>query len=153
MKIDFRQMLIVGFMWLLSFVLLMWVFSLQGCSSSYHLNKFYKKGGKIEDKKVQVFVHDTIQINGRDSIIEKSIFVDCPEPKAPPTRYEIRYKYKTLRDSFETIRYVTKIQYKERVRTLKTDVKTNPLRQIKSFILWGVLIVILLFVFNWISKR
>lgn len=146
-------MLVVGFMWLLSFVLLMWVFSLQSCSSSYHLNKFYKKGGKIEDRKVQVLVHDTVQINGRDSIIEKSILVDCPEPKAPLTRYEIRYKYKTLHDTLELIRYKTKVEYKERIRTLKTEVKTNPLRQIKSFILWAVLLVILLFVFNWISKR
>jgi len=153
MKIDFRQMLIVGFMWLLSFVLLMWVFSLQGCSSSYHLNKFYKKGGKLEPIERVVTINDTIFKDGDTIIVPREVKVDCPEPKAPPTRYEIRYKYKTLRDTLELIRYKTKIEYKERVRTLKTDVKTNPLRQIKSFILWGVLIVILLFVFNWISKR
>ena len=153
MKIDFKQLLVVGFMWLLSFVLLMWVFSLQGCSSSYHLNKFYKKGGKLEPTERIVTINDTIFQDGDTIIVPKEIKVDCPEPKAPPTRYEIRYKYKTLRDTLKLIRYKTKVEYKYRVREAKNDVKTNPLRQIKSFILWGVLIVVGLFVFNWISKR
>ncbi len=153
MKIDFRQLLIVGFMWLLSFVLLMWVFSLQGCSSSYHLNKFYKKGGKLEPIERVVTVNDTIFKDGDTIIIPRDVKVDCPEPKAPPTRYEIRYKYKALHDTLELIRYKTKVEYKYKIREVKSDVKTNPLRQIKSFILWGVLIVVLLFVFNWISKR
>jgi hypothetical protein len=153
MKIDFRVIFFTAFAWLLSFVLLMWVFSLQSCSPTYHLNKFYKKGGKIEDKKVEVFIRDTISINGRDSIIEKSIYVDCPEPKAPETRYEIRWKYKTKIDSFETIRYQTKYKYKTIVKEKNTEVKTNPIRQIKSLLVWAVVVIVGLFVFNWISKK
>jgi len=150
MKIDYRPLLFLMLSTILAFMLIM---GMASCSSAYHLRKFYDKGGKIEVQKTEITIHDTLRINGKDSIIEKTIQVDCPEPKAPLTRYEIRYKYKTLRDTLELIRYKTKIEYKERVRTLKTEVKTNPLRQIKSFILWGVLIVIGLFVFNWISKR
>ena len=150
MKIDYRPLLFLMLSTILAFLLIM---GMASCSSSYHLRKFYDKGGKLEVKKTEITIHDTLRINGKDSIIEKTIQIDCPEPKAPLTRYEIRYKYKTLHDTLELIRYKTRVEYKERIRTLKTDVKTNPLRQIKSFILWGVLIVVGLFVFNWISKR
>jgi len=150
MKIDYRPLLFLMLSTILAFMLIM---GMASCSSAHHLRKFYDKGGKIEVQKTEITIHDTLRINGKDSIIEKTIQVDCPEPKAPLTRYEIRYKYKTLHDTLELIRYKTKIEYKERIKTLKTEVKTNPLRQIKSFILWGVLIVVGLFVFNWISKR
>jgi len=150
MKIDYRPLVFLLLSTILAVMLLM---GMASCSSAYHLRKFYDKGGKLEVKKTEITIHDTLRINGKDSIIEKTIQVDCPEPKAPLTRYEIRYKYKTLRDTLKLIRYQDKIKYKYRVREAKNDVKTNPLRQIKSFILWGVLIVIGLFVFNWISKR
>jgi len=150
MKIDYRPLLFLIASIILAVMLLI---GMASCSSAYHLRKFYEKGGKIEVKKTEITIHDTLRINGKDSIIEKTIQVDCPEPKAPLTRYEIRYKYKTLRDTLELIRYKTKVEYKYRVREAKNDIKTNPLRQIKSFILWGVLIVVGLFVFNWISKR
>jgi hypothetical protein len=150
MKIDYRPLV---FLLLSSILAVMLLMGMASCSSAYHLRKFYDKGGKLEVKKTEITIHDTLRINGKDSIIEKTIQVDCPEPKAPLTRYEIRYKYKTLRDTLELIRYKTKVEYKYRVREAKNDVKTNPIRQIKSFILWGVLIVVGLFVFNWISKR
>ena len=150
MKIDYRPLVFLLLSTILAVMLLM---GMASCSSAYHLRKFYDKGGKLEVKKTEITIHDTLRINGKDSIIEKTIQVDCPEPKAPLTRYEIRYKYNTLRDTMKLIRYQDKIKYKYRVREAKNDVKTNPLRQIKSFILWGVLIVIGLFVFNWISKR
>ena len=150
MKIDYRPLLFLFVSIILAVTLLL---GMASCSSSYHLRKFYDKGGKIEVKKTEITIHDTLRINGKDSIIEKTIQVDCPEPKAPETRWQVRYKYKTLRDTLELIRYKTKVEYKYRVREAKNDLKTNPLRQIKSFILWGVLIVVGLFVFNWISKR
>jgi hypothetical protein len=150
MKIDYRPLLFLFVSIILAVMLLL---GMASCSSSYHLRKFYDKGGKLEVKKTEITIHDTLRINGKDSIIEKTIQVDCPEPKAPLTRWQVRYKYKALRDTLELIRYKTKVEYKYRVREAKNDVKTNPLRQIKSFILWGVLIVIGLFVFNWISKR
>jgi hypothetical protein len=43
----------------------------------------------------------------------------CPEVQIPPTRQEIRYKYRIQRDSIETIRYVTKWKTKEVVKVAK----------------------------------
>ena len=150
MKIDYRPLFFLIASIILAVMLLM---GMASCSSAYHLRKFYDKGGKIEQVEKVVTLYDTI-IEGNDTIIvPKLVNVDCPEPKPLPTRFEIRYKYKTLRDTLELIRYQVKTEYKYRVREAKTEVKTNPLRQIKSFILWGVLIVVGLFVFNWISKR
>jgi len=152
-KINFAQLVTAILSFLLGFALFMLMISLSACSSSYHLSKFYKKGGKIEPVERVVTMSDTIQINGKDSIIYREVNIDCPEPIAPPTRFEIRYKYKTLRDTLELIRYQTKVEYKYRTREAKNDLKTNPLRQIKGMIFWAVLIVIGLFVYNWISKK
>ena len=150
MKIDYRPLFFLIASIILAVMLLAVMAS---CSSAYHLRKFYDKGGKIQDKKTEITIHDTLRINGKDSIIEKTIQVDCPTPTPPKTRQEIRYAYKTLHDTLELIRYKTKVEYKERIRTLKNDVKTNPIRQIKSFIIWSVLLIIGLFVYNWISKK
>jgi hypothetical protein len=43
----------------------------------------------------------------------------CPEVQIPPTRQEIRYKYRIQRDSIETVRYVTKWKTKEVVKVAK----------------------------------
>jgi hypothetical protein len=45
--------------------------------------------------------------------------LNCPEVQIPPTRQEIRYKYRIQRDSIETIRYVTKWKTKEIVKVAK----------------------------------
>lgn len=151
MKLDMRVIFWSAFAWLMAYFLLLWIAT--SCSSAYHLNKFYKKGGKIEPTERVVTYYDTIFEDGDTILVPKEIKVECPEPIAPPTRFEIRYKYKTLRDTLELIRYKTKIEYKYRTREDKNDLKTNPLRQVKGMIFWGVLIVIGLFVYNWISKR
>jgi hypothetical protein len=49
--------------------------------------------------------------------------LNCPEVQIPPTRYEVRYKYKLQRDSIQTIRYVTKWKTKEVVRVAKFENK------------------------------
>jgi hypothetical protein len=53
----------------------------------------------------------------------------CPEVQIPPTRQEIRYKYKLKRDSIETVRFVTKwktklvkIEKKAEVKQAKVNV-------------------------------
>ena len=51
--------------------------------------------------------------------------LNCPEVQIPPTRQEIRYKYKLQRDSIETIRYVTKWKTKEVVKLAKAK-ERNP---------------------------
>jgi hypothetical protein len=84
------------------------LYFLYGCSANYHFTKFLNKGGKIDTTERIVTVEKTIKVNGKDSIIFVEMPLNCPEVQIPPTRTEIRYKYKLKRDSIETIRYVTK---------------------------------------------
>jgi hypothetical protein len=51
--------------------------------------------------------------------------LNCPEVQIPPTRQEIRYKYKLKRDSIETVRYVTKWKVKEHTKTVRIEDKSN----------------------------
>jgi hypothetical protein len=122
MNIDFRKILIIilGLLWLcLTFTIL------YGCSANYHFTKFLKKGGTIDTTERIVSVEKTIKINGKDSIIFVQMPLNCPEVQIPPTRQEIRYKYRIQRDSIETIRYVTKWKTKEVVKLAKVQNKSN----------------------------
>ena len=116
MQIDFRKILIItlGLLWLcLTFTIL------YGCSASYHFGKFLKKGGTIDTTERIISVEKVIKVNGKDSIITVLMPLNCPEVQIPPTRQEIRYKYKIQRDSIETVRYVTKWKTKEVVKLAK----------------------------------
>jgi hypothetical protein len=84
------------------------LYFLYGCSASYHFGKFLKKGGTIDTTDHIVTVNKMVKVNGKDSIIFVEMPLKCPEVQIPPTRQEIRYKYRIQRDSIETIRYVTK---------------------------------------------
>jgi flagellar biogenesis protein FliO len=84
------------------------LYFLYGCSANYHFTKFLNKGGKIDTTERVVTVEKTIKVNGKDSIIFVQMPLNCPEVQIPPTRTEIRYKYRLKRDSIETVRYVTK---------------------------------------------
>lgn len=95
------------------------LYFLYGCSANYHFTKFLNKGGKIETKTDTIQVQKTIKVNGKDSIIFVEMPLNCPEIQIPPTRTEIRYKYKLKRDSIETVRYVTKWKTKEVVKVAK----------------------------------
>jgi hypothetical protein len=101
------------------------LYFLYGCSANYHFTKFLKKGGTIDTISKVVTVEKTIKVNGKDSIIFVQMPFNCPEVQIPPTRQEIRYKYKIQRDSIETIRYVTKWKTKEVVKVAKTENKSN----------------------------
>jgi hypothetical protein len=116
MQIDFRKILIItlGLLWLWLMISILY-----GCSASYHFTKFLNKGGKIDTTERIVSVEKVIKINGKDSIIFVEMPLKCPEVQIPPTRQEIRYKYKIQRDSIETIRYVTKWKTKEIVKVAK----------------------------------
>ena len=122
MNIDFRKKLIIilGLLWLcLTFTIL------YGCSANYHFTKFLNKGGKIDTTERIVSVEKVIKVNGKDSIIFVQMPLKCPEVQIPPTRTEIRYKYRLKRDSIETVRFVTKWKTKEVVKVAKTENKSN----------------------------
>jgi len=138
MKITFKEFVAL----LITALLISWYCVLMSsCSPNYHMRKFIKKGGKVNCDTTSIMIHDTIKgKNGKDSIIYRTISVQCPELVAPPTRYEIRYRYKTIRDSFETIKYVTKFKYKEAVKTLKNDKKSSWGFNLRF---WGVIVGLL----------
>jgi hypothetical protein len=101
------------------------LYFLYGCSANYHFTKFINKGGKIDTTERVVTVEKTIKVNGKDSIIFVKMPLKCPEVQIPPTRQEIRYKYRIQRDSIETVRYVTKWKTKEVVKVAKAK-ERNP---------------------------
>ena len=117
------NLLKIAFTLLSLFWIWMSIFFLYGCSANYHFTKFLKKGGKIENKTEYVTTTDTIRINGKDSVIIIRVPVQCPDVQIPPTRTEIRYKYKLQRDSIKTVRYVTKWKTKEVVKVAKSENK------------------------------
>lgn len=140
MKINHTQ--IVSF--IIATILSIWLMFLISCSPNYHMRKFIKKGGVIKNDTTIVTLTDTIKgKDGKDSIIFRTISVQCPELVAPPTRFEIRYRYKTVRDSFETIKYITKFKYKEAVKTLKNE-KRNSWGFNLRF--WGVILGLLIII-------
>jgi hypothetical protein len=121
------------------------------CSAKFHQRKFIQKGGKIICDTTVVTVNTIIKgKDGKDSIIYREVSVKCPELQAPLTRYEIRYQYKTIRDSFETIRYITKFKYKEAIKTIKNDKRKGFAFNFRflGIIAFLILLIILLFKFK-----
>jgi hypothetical protein len=116
MKPNYKHLsaFLLGALWIVGML-----YFLYGCSANYHFTKFLNKGGKIDTTERVVTVEKTIKVNGKDSIIFVQMPFNCPEVQIPPTRQEIRYKYKIQRDSIETIRYVTKWKTKEVVKVAK----------------------------------
>jgi hypothetical protein len=122
MKPNYKHLsvLLLGALWIVGML-----YFLYGCSANYHFTKFLNKGGKIDTISKVVTVEKTIKVNGKDSIIFVEMPLNCPEVQIPPTRTEIRYKYRLKRDSIETVRYVTKWKTKEVVKVAKTENKSN----------------------------
>ena len=149
MKPNYNKMSIVVFgIVYVAFV----IFFLYGCSAQYHFTKFINKGGKIDTTQRVIEVSKTIKVNGKDSIIFFETPVKCPEIQIPPTRTEIRYKYKLQRDSIKTVRYVTKWKTKEVVKTKRIETKSK-----SNWLFWlvaGVVAAVLVrFGFNNLLKK
>jgi len=113
-----KTKLIIYLIWL-TLIGLITLIALTGCSANYHFTKFLNKAGTIDTTERIVSVEKTIKVNGKDSIILVEMPLKCPEVQIPPTRQEIRYKYRIQRDSIETVRYVTKWKTKEVVKVAK----------------------------------
>ena len=115
MKKDDKELM---FLLVLALALGMWLGLLASCSPTYHMNKFIKKGGKIKNDTTLVTVNHTIRINGKDSVIVRTVQSVCPEMQAPKTRWETRieYRYKKSKD---------KVVYRTLFRTKKQQVKSD----------------------------
>jgi hypothetical protein len=99
------------------------------CSPAFHLDKFYKKGGKIEPIEKTITIHDTIKgKDGKDSLIYRTVTVECPQPTIE-TRWKTRFDNKRFKDSLKVVR----IQYKDSLRyalrtyknVLKSEIKNT----------------------------
>ncbi len=103
--------------WLLAFGIGLWL--LFSCSPQYHFNKFQKKGGKVECKGDTVIQTVTTTIKGKDgridTLIEKVPYIEYN------TRWEVKYKYKTVKENNDVIKYKTKWKTKEVIKTKRIE--------------------------------
>ena len=126
-----------------------WIGFLTSCSPQYHMAKFIKKGGKINVKETTISIHDTLKINGKDSIIEKTIYVNCPEMQAPKTRFETRieYRYKTRVEKAQ-VKWRTKYQIKYIKQQRKIETKNNKTLNLLLIVVGLITLTILAFKFS-----
>ena len=103
---------------------------LSSCSSIYHYNKFIDKGGKIEQVEKTVTLTDTLTINGKDSIIFRTVNIECPEPIIK-TRWKTRFDNKRFKDSLNSVRTQYKDSLRYALRTHKNELK-NDYKLVKS---------------------
>lgn len=161
-------MLVVGFMWLLSFILLMWVFSLSSCSDARLAQKHYKKAVKYGYRCDSV--SDTIQIEKIDSfpIIQNDTIVwryyttkvdtviKYKTSYIPKTKWQTRIEYKHDLKRFKALlkhnRYILSQNQKEAVKMARIDKRKSPLNQLKGLIVWGVVLLILFLALHWLKK-
>jgi len=113
--------------------------------------KFIKFGGKIKGDTIVFTVNDTIKgKDGKDSIIYRTVSTICPEPVFPPTRYEVRYRWKTVHDSLKIVKWKVKYIYKTQKKEIKQEKKKGFAYNLRfiAIISFLVLLIILLFKFK-----
>lgn len=145
MKIDFKHLLTMLFVWLLSIYI---VFYFTSCSAKWHINRAYKKGAKLEQE------IDTIRISSIDSfkvvlkdtfyfekfLTTKDTIIQYKRLYVPKTRFETRIEYKLKRDTLRLEKIKVRKEYK---------VKTKPFPYTLLLIVIGlVCITIISFIFK-----
>jgi hypothetical protein len=133
-----------------------WIGFLSSCSANYHMAKFIKKGGVIKNDTTLITVNDTIRINGKDSVIVRTIQAVCPEMKSPKTRYETRieYRYKTKVEKAQVkyqIKYIKQQTKADKVNTrfrFKQENKNNKTLNLLLIVIGLITLTILAFKFS-----
>ena len=137
-----------------------WIGFLSSCSPQYHMAKFIKKGGKIKNDTTLVTVNDTIRINGKDSVIVRTVQAVCPEMQAPKTRFETRieYRYKTRVEKAQVkwrtkyqIKYIKQQRKENKVNTkfrFKQENKNNKTLNLALIVVGLITLTILAFKFS-----
>jgi hypothetical protein len=144
------------FLLVLVLALGMWLGLLASCSPQYHMAKFIKKGGIIKNDTTLITVNDTIRINGKDSIIVRTIQAVCPEMKSPKTRYETRieYRYKTKVEKAQIkyqIKYIKQQRKEDKVNSkfrFKQENKNNKTLNLLLIVIGLITLTILAFKFS-----
>ena len=114
MKVNFPHL--IAFIWA-CLISILWLIFMTGCSASFHYGKAVKKGMRCET------ISDTIEIQKIDSVYINNEWVKIVTKfdtiikfntvYVPKTRFQERLIYKIKKDSFETIRYVTRQETKQ----------------------------------------
>lgn len=145
MKVDYKHLLTMLFVWLLSIYI---VFYFTSCSAKWHINRAYKKGAKLEQES------DTIRITSIDSfkvvlkdtfyfekfLTTKDTIIRYKRLYVPKTRFETRIEYKLKRDTLRLEKIKVRKEYK---------VKTKPFPYTLLLIVIGlVCITIISFIFK-----
>ena len=140
---DFRILIICAL------ICAFWIGFLSSCSPQYHMAKFIKKGGKIKNDTTLVTVNDTIRINGKDSVIVRTVQAVCPEMEAPKTRFETRieYRYKTRVEKAQ-VKWRTKYQIKYVKQQRKIETKNNKTLNLLLIVVGLITLTILAFKFS-----
>lgn len=125
---------------------------LTSCKPTYHLNKFYKKGGKIECNADTVTLTKTIKgKDGKDSLIYINSIEYVPSIEYK-TRWEVRFDNKRFADSMKYVRKMYKDSVRTEVKTQRIEGKTKvKVQRAKSRKwLWIILGFSLAHLFRWI---
>jgi hypothetical protein len=121
MKVDYKHLLTMIFVWLLSIYL---VFYFTSCSAKWHINRAYKKGAKLEQES------DTIRITSIDSFkvvlndtfyfekyfTTKDTIIRYKRLYVPKTRFETRIEYKLKRDTLRLEKIKVRNVYKTKTK-------------------------------------
>lgn len=121
MKVDYKHLLTMLFVWLLSIYL---VFYFTSCSAKWHINRAYKKGAKLEQES------DTIRITSIDSfkvvlkdtfyfekfLTTKDTIIRYKRLYVPKTRFETRIEYKLKRDTLRLEKIKVRKEYKTKTK-------------------------------------
>lgn len=140
---EFRFLIIVAL--LCAF----WIGFLSSCSPQYHMTKFIKKGGITKLDTITFTISDTIRVNGKDSVIVRTVQAVCPEMQAPKTRFETRieYRYKTKVEKAQ-IKWRTKYQIKYVKQQRKIETKNNKTLNLLLIVVGLITLTILAFKFS-----
>lgn len=114
---------------------LMALFVLSCVNPSKIHQRAVNRGYKHLDKIVTINTTDTIKVNGKDSVVFRDVKVKCPEYEAQPKRYEVRYAYKTKRDTLRLVKYQTKWRVKENVKVQRIKDKVSFWQKLRYFII------------------
>jgi hypothetical protein len=104
--------------------ILILIIMLSSCSMNHHLTKAVKKGYKVETVTKEVRLTDTLTINGKDSIVERLVKVDCPDPVIE-TKWRVRFDLKRFKDSLQTVKQMYSDSLKASIKTARIDKAVN----------------------------
>lgn len=126
MRIKLQDLLLVILLIALTAIVMV---GISGCSDAklaqQGYKKFIKHGGKIDCKNDTIWKKDTTYVDGKIIIDSFPIPCNCPTLELPKTKYQIRYEWKTKRDSIDVIKYKIKYEYKTIIKYKKIEEKAK----------------------------